>query len=98
MSFFTEKRNELRSTKSIPNNANEESKEKTRFRANPMPAFKSPVNVFHTKSEKKATTFKPFSFDGRDRALIIKKQQSLHNLQKNSQKAFNFNDRKAFKF
>jgi hypothetical protein len=95
MSFLTEKRNELRSTKSIENNADEDNKEKTRFRANPMPAFKNPVNIFHTKSEKKATTFKPFSFDDRDRALLMKKQQSLH---KNNQKAFNFNDRKAFKF
>ncbi len=98
MSFLTEKRNEFRSSKSIANNADEDNKEKTRFRANPMPAFKNPVNVFHTKSEKKATTFKPFSFDGRDRALMMKKQQSLDNLQNNSQKAFNFNDRKGFKF
>jgi hypothetical protein len=98
MSFLTEKRNELRSTKPNANNEDEENKEKTRFRATPMPAFKNSVNVFHTKSEKKATTFKPFSFDDRDRALIMKKQQSLNNLQKNSQKAFNFNDRKAFKF
>jgi len=96
MSFLTEKRNEMRCAKS--NDHESDDKEKTRFRANPMPSFKNPLHILHPKSEKKVTTFKPFSFDDRDKNLMIKRQQSSENMRNSSHKVFNFHDRKSFKF
>lgn len=95
MSFQTQKRNEIRSTKSVSNDDKSEHNEKILFRATPMPSFKKPFHVIHSENEKKVTSFKPFSFDARDKNPVIKKRANSEDILKSSQ---NSNIRKSFKF
>ena len=70
MTFLTEKRQEFWANK----HTNEDKpEEEPKFKANPMPAFKNSTIVV-TKSEKKSTSFKPFSFDERIQQLVTKKR------------------------
>ena len=94
MKFLTEKRNELRSAKHPSNEDRPEDQTKFQFKAHPMPAFKV-SNPLQSKSDRKVTAFKPFSFDDKIQKLVSKKRTHSEDIQQNIRKNSN---RNAFRF